>query len=328
MQARQRWAGPMFAAALLAGAATGQALAQAWPSRPVAIIAPFAAGGPVDLEARIYAKKLGELTGQKVLVDYKPGAASSIGAGYVARAAADGHTLLVGTAGLPLMPSQFKSLPFDIVRDFAPISQLSERTSLLITHPQYAAANLREHFAFARANPEKPTYGYSSGSSLLVGSWLHSLSGTRVTFVGYKGVGPASADLMAGRLDLLSSTIAAALPLMKAGKVRALSVLGTRRNKLLPDLPTVPEQGLPEFEYAGNWFGLLAPAATPPEVLNRLSELCQALARAPDVLAQLDAQGSIMIASRPAEFRKLIVTEKARWERVLKEAGIQLGEGD
>ena len=157
---------------------------------------------------------------------------------------------------------------------------MSERTSLLITENGYPPANLREHFAYAKANPEKPTYGYSSGSSLLVGSWLHSLSGTRVTFVGYKGVGPASTDLIAGRLDLLSSTIAAALPLMKAGKVRAISVLGTRRNKLLPDLPTVPDQGLPEFEYAGNWFGVLAPAATPPDVINRLAELCQQLARA------------------------------------------------
>ncbi len=320
---------PLMLVHATAGAqAPAPAAATNWPTRVVTIIAPFAAGGPVDLEARIYAKKMGELTSQKVVVDYKPGAASSIGAGYVARAAADGYTLLVGTAGLPLMPSQFKNLPFDILRDLAPISQMSERTSLLITHNAYPPKNLKEHFAYAKANPEKATYGYSSGSSLLVGSWLHNLSGTKVTFVGYKGVGPASTDLMAGRLDLLSSTIAAALPLMKSGKIRALSVLGTRRNKLTPDLPTVPEQGVPEFDYAGNWFGFLAPSATPPAVLNRLAELTQAVARAPDVLSQLDAQGSIMVASRPEEFRKLIATEKVRWERVLKESGIQLGEGD
>jgi len=311
---------------LVCGPVFSQAAGSAYPTRPVTVIVPFAAGGPADLEARIYAKKMGELTGQRIVTDYKPGANSTIGASFVARAPADGYTLLVGTAGLPLMPTQYPKLPFNILKDFAPISQMSERTSVLLSSPSFPAKNFREYVAYAKKNPGKVTYGFSSGSSHLVGAWLHNLSDIKVTFVGYKGVGPASADLMANRLDLLSSTLAVSLGLMKSGKANGLAILGTKRSRLVPDLQTVPEQGVPEFDFAGNWFGFLAPAGTPAEVINKLVDICTSMADAPDVVAQLEAQGSTAIGSKPAEFRQLIASETARWAKVVKDSNIVLGD--
>jgi len=311
---------------LVTSPAFAQGAGATYPSRTITIIAPFAAGGPVDVESRVYAKKLTEMTGQKVVVDYKPGANSSIGGAYVARATPDGYTLLVGTAGLPLIPTQYKNLSYDVLKDLAPLSQMSERTSVLLMRSSFPAKNFKEYAAYARANPEKVTYGYSSGSSHLVGAWLHNLAGLKVTFVGYKGVGAATADLFGERLDLLSSTLAVSLPIMKSGKARGLVIMGMRRSKLVPDLPTVPEQGLPEFDFAGNWFGFLAPAATPPDVINKLVELFVTMAQSPDIVAQLEAQGSTAIGSRPPEFRKLIAAEVVRWAKVAKDSGIELGD--
>jgi tripartite-type tricarboxylate transporter receptor subunit TctC len=316
----------MLALMLAASPALAQSPGANYPSRTITIIAPFAPGGPVDVESRIYSKKLTEMTGQKVVVDYKPGANSSIGGAYVARATPDGYTLLVGTAGLPLIPTQYKDLPYDILKDLAPLSQMSERTSVLLMRPGFPARNFKEYAAYSRANPEKVSYGYSSGSSQLVGAWLHNLAKLKVTFIGYKGVGAATADLMSDRLDLLSSTLAVSLPMMKSGKARGLVILGMRRSKLVPDLQTVPEQGLPEFDFAGNWFGFLAPGATPPDVINKLVELLVSMAHAPDVVAQLEAQGSTAIGSKPPEFRKLIATEVVRWAKVAKDSGIELGD--
>ena len=310
----------------VSSSALAQGTAPKFPSKLLTFISPFAAGGPAELEARVYAKKMAEITNQKVIVDAKPGANSTIGAAYVARAPADGYTLLVATAGLPLMPTQYKTLPFDILKDFAPITQMSERTSVLLMRPGFPAKNFKEFVAYAKAHPGEVTYGFSSGSSQLVGAWLNNLANTKVTFVGYRGVAPATTDLMGERLDLLSSTLAVSLSLMKTGKARGLVILGMRRSKLVPDLQTVPEQGLPEFDFAGNWFGLVAPAATPPETLNRLHELCIEITKAPDVLAQMDSQGSTPVGSTPAEFRKLIATEVVRWAKVAKDANIELGD--
>ena len=318
-----RWILPLGAACILL---PGAVAAQAFPNKTISFISPFAAGGPAELEARIYAKKLGEITSQRVIIDPRPGANGAIGANYVARSTPDGYTLLIGTASLPLMPTQYKTLPFDILKDFAPLSQLSERTSMLLMRPGFPASNFREYIAYAKANPEKVTYGFSSGSSHLVGAWLNNLANIKVTFVGYKGVAPATTDLMGERLDLLSSTAAVSVPLIKSGKARGLVILGMRRTKLMPDLQTVPEQGLPEFDFAGNWLGFLAPAATPAPVLNKLVDTFVAMAAAPDVLAQLEAQGSTAVGSKPAEFRKLIATEIGRWAKVAKDSGIELAD--
>ena len=320
--ARMSWSASVLFCFLTPHPALAQGSAPAFPSRTTIFIAPFSPGGPVDVESRIYAKKWIEMTGQKVVVDYKPGAASSIGAAFVAKSPADGYTLLIGTAGFPLMPVLAKDLPFDVLKDFTPISQMSARTTVLLTRPAFPPKNFREYVDYAKKYPGKITYGFS-GASLVAGSWLHSLNNVKVTYIGYKGVGSATADLLGGRLDVLPSTLAVALPLIKAGKAGGLVILSSRRTNLLPNLQTVGEQ-LPEFEYAGNWFGLLAPGGTPADVVDKLSKLFMDMAKAPDVVSQLDAQGSFAVGNTPADFKKLISTEVSRWQRVMKENGINL----
>jgi len=315
--------------AFVSNAAYSQRAGEAYPAKPVVFIAPFAAGGPVDIESRIYAKKMGEVTGQRIIVDYKPGGGSSIGALYVAKSQADGYTLLIGTGGFTILPNQYKNLPYDTIKDFAPISQMSQRTTVLLTRPSFPAKTFTAYVAYARSNPAQINYGVF-GASLVVGAWLHNISGTKVTFVKYRGVGPATVDLMAERLDVMPSTLAAALPLIKSGKVNALAIMGARRSQLLPNVATVAEQGTADIDYkewaefSGNWFGFLAPSATPAVTINKLAEIFGAIAKSPDIVAELEGQGSAAIGSTPAQFRKLVATEVVRWQKVMQETGITL----
>jgi len=297
----------------------------AFPSKPVTMVIPFAPGGPVDIEGRRHAAKMTELMGQNFLLDFKPGAGETIGAAFVARAPADGYTVLVGSASFTINPFLYGSLPYDVLRDFAPVSLVSQRASLLLAHPSLPANNIQELIAYARANPGKLNWGTTGAGTIshLSGAWFQNAAGVKATFVHYKGAGPAQIDLLAGRTDLGSLTVLASLPLLKSGKVKALGTLSSARSKILPDLPSIEEQGVPGYN-ASSWFGILAPAATPVAVINRLSEGFAKAVRSPDVATPLEAEGISLVGGTPAQFRQMLAGETERWRKVVQENGIKL----
>lgn len=324
---RGSWvAGLLFAAILLPSVTVAQDAAT-FPSRPVTIVMPFPPGGPSEKESRLYATKLQSLLGQPFVMEYKPGAAGTIAAAQVARAKPDGYTILVVTGGFTTIPSLYKDLPFDPVKDFAPISLMTQRTSVLLINPNHPAKTLPEYLAYAKANPGKVNYATvgAGGIAHLGAAWLHSAANVSVTYLFYKGGAALMLDLIEGRLDATSAPLLSVLPQIKAGKLRALGLMNDRRSDLLPGVRTVAEQGVPGFNYA-SWYGLVAPGATPAAIVNKLSENLAITAKAPEVAAPLEAEGSFMVGSTPAEFRRVILTETATWKKVVAEAGIKLEE--
>ena len=233
----------------LSGAANGQSAPDQYPSKPVVIVAGIAPGGPIDLEARVYSNKLTTMLGQTFVIDFKPGATGTIGAAFVAKARPDGYTLLVASASFTIFPSVYDDLSFDVVKDFAPLTLATQRTSVLQVNPSFPAKTLPEYLAYARANPGRINFGTTGAGSgsHLAGAWLHTATNTKVTFVHFKGTGQLLQEVMAGRIDVASGTLVLSLPLIKSGKVHPMVILNDQRSKLLPDLPTVSEQGIPDF---------------------------------------------------------------------------------
>jgi tripartite-type tricarboxylate transporter receptor subunit TctC len=313
------------AATLLAASAFSQGAADAYPSKPVTVVNPYAPGGTADTETRLYTAKLMAMTGQPFIVDYKPGAGTAIGTAYVAKAPADGHTLLVATGSLTVLPALYKDLTFDAVKDFAPVSLMSQRTSVLIAHPSFPAKNFVEYIAYAKAHPGKINFGTAGAGSIthLAGAWIDGATRTSATFIHYKGTGPVMPDLLAGRVDVTAAGLLSALPFIKSGKLRAVAVMGAQQSKLLPGVQTIAEQGIPGYNYA-SWLGISAPGSTPPAIVNKLSEVLARVAKSPDVAGPLEAEGGTMIGSTPAQFRQVIVTEIERWQKVVRDAGIKL----
>ena len=314
-------------AATLCAGAWAQGSAASYPSKPVNVVIPYAAGGPADVETRLYTGKLSSMMGQSFVIDYKPGAGTALGSGYVAKAAPDGYTLLVVTGSLTVFPALFKDLNFDTVKDFAPVSLMSERTSVLLATPSFAPKTFPEYLAYARANPGKINVGTAGAGSIthLAGAWMHGATNTKVTFVLYKGTGPIMPDLMAGRIDVTAAGLLASLPAIQAGKVRALALMGLNRSKLLPDAKTIAEDGIPGYNYS-SWLGFSATGGTPAPIVNKLSETLAKVARLPDVAGPLEAQGGTMIGSTPAQLQQLILTEITRWNKVVADSNIKLEE--
>lgn len=311
------------AAAMLLSA--GAAAQSSFPAKPVTVIIPFAPGGPVDIEGRRHAARMQEIMGQPFVLDYKPGAGETIGANYVAKSAPDGYTLLVGSASFTINPYLYKNLPYDIMKDFAPVSLVSQRNSMLLARSGFPANNVKELVAYAKANPGKVNWGTTGPGSIshLSGAWFANAAGVDVTLVHYKGAGPAQVDLVAGRTDVGSLTVLASIPLIKAGKVKALGSLANKRSKIMPEVPTIEEQGVAGYN-ASSWFGVLAPAATPAAVVNRLSEGFARTVKSPEVAGPLEAEGLTLVGSTPAQFRQMLVAESERWGRVVKQNGISL----
>ncbi len=321
---RRSFAG-LFASCALPAllAAAPSATAQTFPTRPVTLVLGVAAGGPTDVEARLYAKRMSELMGQPFLLDYKVGAGGSIAAGHVAKSAPDGHTLLVMAGSFTVLPVVFKNLPFDVIKDFSPISLMSEKPQILLANPAFPIKNFQEFIARARANPGKVNVGITNqgGINHLMNVWMHTLTGTQVTYVPYKGEGPLVPDLLGGRLDAAAIGIGTAIRLAKAGKVRALGTTMTTRPKVWPDLPTIAEQGVPQFNYT-SWVGMGGPAGIPAAVVNSLSENFVKTAKAPEVIAPLEADGWVLVGTGPAPLRQLIATETERWMKLVKDNNI------
>ena len=316
---------PALAAALLSVHALAQESVGSYPSKPVVVIAGIATGGGIDIEGRLYLKKMTEFLGQPFVLDFKPGAAGTIGAGYVAKARPDGYTLLATTGGFTVFPAFYKDLSFDVMRDFAPISLMSERFSVLQVSQSFPAKTFPEYLAYVKANPGKVNFGTTGVGSIthLAGAWLHGATNTSVTFIPYKGNGPLMQELIAGRVDVSCGILTSSLPLVKAGKSRALAVLNDKQSRLFPGLKTVAEHGVTGYNYA-NWMGFLAPGATPAVLVNKLSDEFARTARSQEVVNVLESEGSIPVGSTPAQFRQLIALETARWQKVVLDNGIKL----
>lgn len=299
--------------------------AERWPLRPVTIVTATATGGSADIEARMYTKKLAENTGQTFVVDARAGAGGRLGPSVVAKAAPDGSTLLAVTSSFTLAPALFKTLPYDTVKDFAPVTLLSKRTTLLITNTALPVKNVAEYIAYARANPGKVNFATSGLGNIthLAGAWMHGATNTKVTFVHYKGTAYMT-DLLSGRVDIGMVSLLAGLPQIKSGKMNAIGLTSLERSPLMPDLLTVAEYGIPEFEYP-SWFGIAAPARTPAALVNRINAEFVRVVKAPDISQKLiKEEGSVIIGNTPEQFRQYISAELLRWPRLVREIGLEL----
>lgn len=294
-----------------------------YPVKPVTIVLPFAAGGPNDVENRLYSPLLQSALGQTVLIDYKPGAGASIGTLHVARAAPDGYTLLAVSTSFTVVPAFQASGPYDPVKDFAHVSLIARRGAMLMVHPSLGVKNFAEYVAYAKGNPGAINFGTSGQGSIfhIVGAWMHSGTGTRATFIHYKGAAPMYTDLVAGRIHAAAALFFTGMPFVKAGKALAIANLGQERSKYLPDQRTIAEQGIAGFDYS-SWSGYLFPAATPAAIVNRMSAALATVARSPDLVRKMEAEGAEMVGSSPEEFRRLVASEASRWRRVVQENGI------
>jgi len=315
------------AASLLTGAVLAAfampGIAAEWqPTKPIRMLVGFAPGGGTDATARAMGGKLAERLGQQIIIDNRPGAAGNIATDLTAQATPDGHTILMGTiAALSINPALYKKLPFDPLKDLVPITRAVDSTNALVVHPSVPAKNVMELVALAKAKPLNGGSSGVGGAGHLALELFNLQAGTKIVHIAYKGGGPAMADLLGGQINLIFATAASAVGHIKSGKIRALAVSTAKRSGLLPELPTVSEAGLKGFE-ANNWYGLLAPAKTPPAVIARLNKEAIAVLNLPDVKDLLFKQGLDVAPSTPEAFGAYIKSEKAQWEKVIKAAGL------
>jgi len=298
-------------------------MAQKYPTRPVRFVVPFAPGGSTDTLARTIGTRLADALGQQVVVDNRSGGNGNIGMEIVARSPADGHTIVLGyIANLAIAPSLYDKMPYDPVKDFAPITQPASSPNVLTAHPSVQAKSLKELIALAKANPAKLSFASTGVASVghLTGELINSLAGVRMTHVPYKGSGQAVTDILGGHVQLMFSGFSSTLAHIKSGKLRALAVTGAKRSPALADVPTIAEQGFPGVE-ATAWYGVLAPAGTPKPVITRLHGDLVNILKQPDVVQRLDGLGFEIVASTPDQFGAYIRSEIKKWAKVVKASG-------
>jgi len=313
-----------IAAALTLVAA--QALAQGFPAKPIRMLVGVPPGGPTDTLARAVAPELGGALGQPIVVENRPGASGVIATDAVAKALPDGHTLAFIYITHATNPTLIAKLPYDTLRDFAPVSLVGRQSMVLLAHPAFAASSVQELVAAAKAAPGKIDYGASDAGSAphLAGELFKMMAGIDLTPIYYKGTAPALTDLLAGQIPVMFVSNINALPHVKAGKLKALGVTGAQRTALAPDIPTLSESGLAGYEAYG-WYGIAAPARTPGAVIARLHAEVAKLAQSPAMKSRLAAQGLELVGNTPAEFDAFIRSEVDKWRTVLKAAGIKPG---
>ncbi|HVL08850.1 MAG TPA: tripartite tricarboxylate transporter substrate binding protein [Burkholderiaceae bacterium] len=320
---RRQLVSALIGAAAFGVAATPAIAADKYPSKPVTIIVPFSAGGTTDILARIVGVKLGETLGETVIIDNRPGAGGNIGAAMVAKAKPDGYTLLMGTVGThAINQTLYPKLNFDPIKDFAPLTRVANLPNLLVVHPSVPAKNVQELIAYAKANPGKLNFGSSgNGSSIhLSGELFKNMTGIDMQHVPYKGSAPAVTDLLGGQISMMFDNMPSAIQHVKSGKLRPLAVTTAKRSPALPNVPTIAESGVKGYE-ATSWFGLLAPAGTPPAIINRLNADLVKILAMPDVKKQMAEQGAEAYSETPAAFAGFIKTETAKWAKVVKASG-------
>ena len=311
------------AALLLLAAAS--AAAQAYPTKPVKVIVPYAAGGNME-HWRPTLSKVGQLLGQNFFMDYRPGAGGNIGSDIVAKSPGDGYTLLIGTIGThAINVSAYAKMPYDAVKDFTPIVSLATMSNVAIVNPATPVNNIREFIEHARANPGKLNFGSpGNGSSAhLTGEMFSQVNGLTLQHVPYKGSAPAMMDLMAGRIDIMFDNIPLPLPHIKAGKLRALAVTAAHRSAVLPDMPTLAEAGVKGFDVS-SWYGIYAPAGLPRELVQRLNAAFNEALRTPEIRDQLSAQGWAVTGGTPEQFGAFARAEQERWATVVKTANVRV----
>jgi tripartite-type tricarboxylate transporter receptor subunit TctC len=314
-----------WCAAAFAWCAGASAAEAPYPSRPIRLIIPQSPGGASDTVGRAVAQKLGERLAQQVVADNRPGATGNVGAEIVKNAAPDGYTMLLTAPNLVTSPSLYARTPFDPIRDFAPVSQTTMSPNVFLVHPSFAARSMKELIEISKAKPGQIDFSSSGHASTqhLAGELLNVLTGTQLVHIPYKGGGPALLDLLAGRVPVMVSTLPAAVPQIKAGKVRALAVTSAKRSAAVPDLPTVAEAtGLAGFE-ASTWQGFVFPAATPKAVIQRVAGETAKVLAMNDVRERLRDQGYEPVGSSPAEFAAYIKSELAKWSKVIRNANIK-----
>ena len=312
-------------AALVLVLFAGAAVAQSWPARPVRLISPFAPGGGADITSRAVAQKLAASLGQQVIVDNRGGAGGMLGVDMAAKSPPDGYTLVMGTIGpIAINPSLLSKMPYDPIRDLAPISQAAVAVNVLVVHPSLPVKSVKEFIALAKSRPNDLNYG-SSGSGAadhLAGELFNAMVGVKMAHVAYKGGAPAMLDLVGGNVQLVFSTLSTATAAIEGNRVRALAVAGSQRFPGMPDLPTMSEAGLKGFE-VNNWYGLFAPAGTPKDIIARVSaDAAKALAMA-DVKKRLMDSGIIAVSSSPEAFAAYIRAETDKWGKVIRTANIK-----
>ena len=311
------------AVAVALGAAALPLRAQeGYPNKPIKFVVGFPAGGPTDIVARMIAEKLRESLGQQVLVENRPGAAGNLAADAVAKSAADGYTLLYASSSIATSPGLYENLPFNVKRDLVPVTETVSVPMVLVVNAQVPGANLREFIQYAKANPGKLNFASSGNGTVthLAAVVFGQRNGLQAQHVPYRGTAPALADLIAGNVQYTLGTINTALPFIRDGRLRALAVTGLSPAASLPGVPTLDESGMKGFE-ASAWQGVMAPAGTPPAIVNRLAGEIQRALNRPELKAQLDAQDAVIRASAPAKFGEYIGTEIARWTQVIKDTG-------
>ena len=314
-----------LAAPTLAGTMLPALAADPWPAKPVRFIVGPGPNSGTDIVARAIAQRLTERVGQSVIVENRPGAGGTLAAAAVARSAPDGYTLHFASGSLVIHPALYRKLPYDVVRDLAPVVRIGIVPQVLIVHPSLPAGNVRELIALAKRRPGQINYGSGGVGSTnhLASELLQSMAGIRLAHVPYKGAGPAAVDLIAGQIEMLFTSAVNALQHSRNGRVRALAVSTAQRSAALPDIPTVAESGVPGYE-SMTWYGLLAPAGTPREVIDRLYRETSAVVRLPDILARLTADGVEAATGTPEQFAAQIRSELARIAKIVREANIQV----
>jgi len=315
----------LFIVAALAAVAP-LAWGQAYPTKPIKLVAPSTPGDAPDVIARLVADKLSLALGQTVVVENKPGAGGVVGSDAVAKAAPDGYTLIMGNAGSHgINAAVYAKLPYDIQRDFAPVSQVAVAPNVMVINPSVPASNVAEFIAYAKSQPGKLSYasGGNGSSAHMSMELFKSMAGLDIQHIPYKGSSPALADVVGGQVVVFIGNMPPTVPLIKAGKLRALAVTTKARSALMPELPTIAEAGLPGFETVA-WFGVFAPAGTPPEIVNRLSAEIGKIARSPEMREKLVAMGAEPVGGTPAEFKTVIDQDIAKWKPLAQKVGIKV----
>ena len=319
-------------AVILSCSAHGQAPStssgQAYPSKPVRFVVPFVPGGPTDIQGRMLGEKLSQRLGQQVIIDNRGGAGGNIGMDLTAKSPPDGYTIIIATVGTWAVNPYLYQLPFDPVKDFAPITQVSTAPGVLVVHPSTPVKNVKEFIALAKKHPGQLNYGSSGvgGFGHICGELFTLMTGTKMTHIPYKSSAPSLIDLMAGNIQVLFNNMISTTPFVKSGRVRALATTGAKRSPALPDLPTLDEAGLKGYENS-SWSAVAAPAGTPPAIIARLHKEFMEILRMPDIQKRHAEVGAEIIASSPEQYHAYLKSELAKFAKLVKAAGIKAAAG-
>lgn len=323
MQLKREWTRVALAACLAAGA--GITAAQEFPSKPLRLVVGSTPGGGTDISARLIAPLMSEHLGQQVIVENRPGATTTIGVNHVVRSAPDGYTMIMGVSSLAINPHVLKNVPYDALKDLAPVSQVLVAPNIMVAHPSLPAKTVKELIAFARPRPGQLNIaaGGAGSSQHLSIELFNYMAKTKILHIPYKGQGMAMIDVVAGQVTLMMSNLLSALPQIRANRIRALGVTGPRRATVAPDIPTIAEAGLPGYEVL-QWYGVLAPAATPKEIITRLHAAVTHAVTNPKIRQRIVADGGEPVGSTPDELGAILRADYKKWGEVVRKAGIRV----